>query len=177
MESPSLRRYRRRWRIATWTLAAAVLASLGISVGVGWNANSPFERVRDVVIAVVASAFTFVALRWCAGAWRRYADRYLMTDAKAAALVEKALAKGLLPPSTNAPRRATARSPRPSASTASSASPKRKSKKTSRISSDEHGNSTNRPLRDLRMPLLTYKGAGAEAAEQYEQRYHGRCRR
>ena len=50
------------------------------------------------MIAVVASAFTFVALRWCAGAWRRYADRYLMTDAKAAALVEKALAKGLLPP-------------------------------------------------------------------------------
>ena len=98
MESPSLRRYRRRWRIATWTLAATVLTSLGISVGVGWNANSPFERVRDVVIAVVASAFTFVALRWCAGAWRRYADRYLMTDAKAAALVEKALAKGLLPP-------------------------------------------------------------------------------
>ena len=37
-------RYWRRWRVATWVLSATVLGSLVISVVVGWNANSTFER-------------------------------------------------------------------------------------------------------------------------------------
>ena len=97
-QDAAVARYWQRWRVATWVLSATVLGSLVISVVVGWNANSTFERVRDSVIAVVSTGFTFVALRWCAGQFRRFADRYLMTDPKAALVVEEALAKGLLPP-------------------------------------------------------------------------------
>lgn len=94
---PHLRRYWTRWRWATWLFSATVLASLGIGAGIGWQGKSTAVRVTDVVIAVVSCAATFLFLRWAAGAVRRFNDRYLMPPAKAAALVDEALAKGLLP--------------------------------------------------------------------------------
>ena len=97
MSDPYLERYRRRWHWATWLLSATVLASLGIGAGIGWQGKSTAVRVQDIVIALVSCVVTFLFLRWCAGAMRRFSDRYLMTPAKAAALVDEALAKGLLP--------------------------------------------------------------------------------
>lgn len=94
---PHLRRYWNRWRWATWLLSATVVASLGIGAGIGWQGKSTAVRVTDIVIAVVSCAATFLFLRWAAGAVRRFNDRYLMPPAKAAALVDEALAKGLLP--------------------------------------------------------------------------------
>ena len=98
VSDPYLERYRRRWHWATWLLSATVLASLGIGAGIGWQGKSTALRIQDIVIALVSCVATFLFLRWCAGAMRRFSDRYLMTPAKAAALVEEALAKGLLPP-------------------------------------------------------------------------------
>lgn len=97
MSDPFLQRYWRRWRWSTWLLSATVLASLGIGAGIGWQGKSTAVRIQDIVIAVVSCAVTFLFLRWCAGAMRNFSDRYLMTPAKAAALVDEALAKGLLP--------------------------------------------------------------------------------
>lgn len=95
---PHLRRYWNRWRWATWLLSASVLVSLGgLGAGIGWQGKSALMRITDIAIAVVAGAATFLFLRWCAGAVRRFSDRYLMPPAKAAALVDEALAKGLLP--------------------------------------------------------------------------------
>ena len=91
------RAYWRRWRLATWLLSFCVLASLAIGAGIGWEGKSTAIRIQDIVIAVVSSAVTFVLLRWCALAMRHFNDRYLMTDDKAAELVDEALAKGLLP--------------------------------------------------------------------------------
>jgi hypothetical protein len=90
-------RYWRRWRWATWLLAATVLASLGIGAGIGWQGKSTAVRIQDIAIAVVSCAVTVLFLRWCAGAVRRFSDRYLMTPAKAVALVDEALEKRLLP--------------------------------------------------------------------------------
>ena len=89
--------YWKRWRWATWLLSATVLASLGIGAGIGWQGKSTAVRIQDIAIALVSCAATFLFLRWCAGAVRRFSDRYLLTPAKAAALVDEALAKGLLP--------------------------------------------------------------------------------
>ena len=97
MSDPYLERYRRRWRWATWLLSATVLASLAIGAGIGWQGKSTAVRIQDIVIALVSCVVTFLFLRWCAGAMRRFSDRYLMTPAKAAALIEEALDKGLLP--------------------------------------------------------------------------------
>ena len=97
MSDPHLERYRSRWRWATWLLSATVLASLGIGAGIGWQGKSTAVRIQDIAIALVSCVVTFLFLRWCAGATRRFSERYLMTPAKAAALVEEALAKGLLP--------------------------------------------------------------------------------
>ena len=97
MRDPSVERYWRRWRWATWLLAATVLASLGIGAGIGWQGKSTAVRIQDIAIAVVSCAATVLFLHWCGGAVRRFNDRYLMTSAKATALVDEALAKGLLP--------------------------------------------------------------------------------
>ena len=97
MSDPYLERYWRRWRWATWLLSATVLASLGIGAGIGWQGKGTAVRIQDIAIALVSCVVTFLFLRWCAGAMRGFSDRYLMTPAKAAALVEDALAKGLLP--------------------------------------------------------------------------------
>lgn len=97
VSDPYLVRYRRRWSWATWLLSATVLASLGIGAGIGWQGKSTTVRIQDIAIALVSCVVTFLFLRWCAGAMRRFSDRYLMTPAKATALVEEALAKGLLP--------------------------------------------------------------------------------
>ena len=91
------RAYWRRATLTAWLMAGTVLVSLMISVFVGWQANSPRERIRDTVIAVLSGAVAYLTVRWCAGVGRRFAHRYLMTDDKAAALVEEALDKGLLP--------------------------------------------------------------------------------
>ena len=98
VSDPYLERYWRRWRWSTWLFSATVLASLGIGAGIGWHGKSTAVRIQDIVIALVSCVVTFLFLRWCAGATRRFSDRYLMTPAKAAALVDEALAKGLLPP-------------------------------------------------------------------------------
>ncbi len=90
------RTYWRRWRLATWLLSASVLASLAIGAGIGWEGKSTTVRIQDVAIALVSAAVTFMALHWCAHAVRRFSDRYLMTADKAAALVDEALANGLL---------------------------------------------------------------------------------
>ncbi len=97
MSDPYLERYWKRWRWATWLLSASVLASLAIGAGIGWEGKDTAVRIQDIAIALVSCVVTFLVLRWCAGAMRRFSDRYLMTPAKAAALVEEALAKGLLP--------------------------------------------------------------------------------
>ena len=97
MSDPFLERYWRRWRWATWLVSAIVLASLGIGAGIGWQDKSTAVRIQDIVIATVSCAVTFLFLRWCARALRSFSDRYLITPAKAAALVDQALAKGLLP--------------------------------------------------------------------------------
>lgn len=101
-----LERYWKRWHWATWLLSATVLASLGIGAGIGWQGKSTAVRIQDVAIAVVSGVVTFLFLRWCAGAVRGFSDRYLMPPAKAAALVDEALAKGLL---SSAYRRSPAR--------------------------------------------------------------------
>ena len=90
------RAYWRRWRLAGWLLSVSVLASLAIGAGIGWEGKSTSVRIQDVAIAVVSTALTFLAVHWCARAVRRFSDRYLMTPDRAAALVEEALAKGLL---------------------------------------------------------------------------------
>ena len=97
MSDPHLEHYRKRWRWATWLLSASVLASLGIGAGIGWEGKGTAVRIQDIAIALVSCAVTFLFLRWSAGAMRRFSDRYLMTPAKVAALVDDALAKGLLP--------------------------------------------------------------------------------
>ena len=91
------RAYWRRWRLATWLLSLCVLASLAIGAGIGWEGKNTSLRIQDIAIAVVSAAVTFVLLRWCAVGMRQFSDRYLMTDQKAAELVDEALAKGLLP--------------------------------------------------------------------------------
>jgi len=98
VSDPFLERYWKRWRWTTWLLSATVLASLGIGAGVGWQGKSSAVRIQDITIALVSCVVTFLFLRWCAGALRSFSDCYLMTPAKAAALVDEALAKGLLPP-------------------------------------------------------------------------------
>ena len=97
MRDSYLERYWKRWRWVTWLVSATVLASLGIGAGIGWQGKSTAVRIQDIAIAVVACAVTFLFLRWCAGFVRRFSDRYLMPPAKAAALVNEALARGLLP--------------------------------------------------------------------------------
>ena len=91
------RAYWRRWRVATWLLSVCVLASLAMGAGIGWQGKSTSVRIQDIAIAVVSAAVTFAALRWCALGMRHFSDRYLMTADKAAALIDEALAKELLP--------------------------------------------------------------------------------
>ena len=90
-------RYWRIWNWWSWVLALSVLVSQAIGVGVAWQASNTYERTRDSVIALVTSTVSWLFLRWLGGWWRGFADRHLMTERKAAAYVDEALEKGLLP--------------------------------------------------------------------------------